>query len=135
MAQFSIGIFEFVNLSRPPSTRMFQTEREVRPGVEGVTFWGLGRRSSPYQLTSVRDCIDVYDALQTLANYEAAAGLDPLLLTWGGTQWGLVFIHDVVPLDNGLYATLLGVGGTLGTSRAMLHCVWTLEFVPGQPQQ
>ena len=135
MTRFSIGLFDFIDLSRPPSGPKFELEREVRPGVEGVTFWSLGRRSAPYTLTSVRDCEDISEALNTLAAYQGAVGSGPLALVWAGVPQGQVIVHDVEPLDGGAQATLLAIGGVLGTSRAILRCAWTLEYVPPPQQQ
>jgi hypothetical protein len=130
MALFQIGPFDFINLSRPPSLPKQQMEREVRPGVEGVTFWGTGRRSTPYELVSVRDVEDVLEGLLLLDDYQQIVGTGPVQLVWGGYAHGRVLVHDVESLEGGVHRTLLGVGGLRGVSGAMLRCHWVLEHVP-----
>lgn len=136
MAQFQIGDFDFINLSRPPSKAMKRTEREARPGVANVTMWGVGSMAAPFALISSRDAIDMDDAQNILALYEAIVGGDPVALVWAGYSHGLVYVHNVAPLDDGIFATLQGLGGVLGTSNAKIHCQWVLEWVPlTQPTQ
>jgi hypothetical protein len=136
MALFQIADFMFINLSRPPSKAMKRTVREVRPGVANVTQWGVGATAQPFALLSSRDAIDTEDAQNILALYEAIVGGDPVALIWAGFNQGLVFVHSVAPLDDGIFATLLGKGGMLGTSNAKIHCQWMLEYVPlGQQTQ
>lgn len=134
MALFQIGPFDFINLSRAPSGSMLTIEREVRPGVPGVTFWGVGRHSEPYAVASVRDVQDADAGHLTLAAYEAIVGTGPVQLVWNGRP-RQVIVHRVEPLDNGVYQTLIGLGGILGTSNGMLRCAWLLEDLPVQEQQ
>jgi hypothetical protein len=133
----SIGQFGFIKLSRPASFGMTRLEREVRPGVDGVTVWNTAWRAEPFQLLSVTDCENVGDARATLRAYEQIVGEGPVELWFGNQFDSNVIVHSVVPIDDGTYQTLLGVGGRLGTSFGMLHAAWTLEYWPvaGNQQQ
>jgi hypothetical protein len=135
MSQFSIGPFEFINLSRPPSRSKLRTEREIRPGVAGTTMWGLGRQAAPYQTMSVCDVEDAAAGELLLEDYEAIVGTQAYELYWAGVFNSMVYVHDVVPLENGIYQTLQGIGGILGSSNGMIRCIWTLEALQVQPPQ
>jgi hypothetical protein len=127
-ALFKIGDFDFIDLSRAPSRSLTRTVREVRPGASGVTLHRMGSQPAPYSLVSVRDVADVETGLDLYAEYEDAVGSDPVTLIWAGVDKGLVYIHNVLPLDEGIYATLLGIGGLEGTSNGMVRAAWTLEW-------
>jgi hypothetical protein len=131
MARFRIGTFEFISLSRALSRPVQQIEREVRPGFDGVSFWRSGVRSEPMPLTSVADCPTVSGGLGLLTAYETLVGGDPVPVTWADLELPelLVFVHAVLPLDHGLHATLLGIGGLNGVSRGLLRCVWIVETI------
>lgn len=127
---FAIGDFTFINLSRVFTRPTEQLAREVRPGVDGTTFWQTGKRAEPMQVASVVDVESVTAAQTLFAEYENQVG-QILPVTWAGvlrTNTQAVILR-VDPLDEGLHATVLGIGGTLGSSHAMLRALWTLEMV------
>jgi hypothetical protein len=139
VSQFWIGDFDFIDLSRPPGRPKERLARELRPGVKGVTFFRTGAKTEQFQLSSVRDCYDLADLQGALAAYEDSVGAGTLEMWWGGIEWGDVIVHDVVPIDGQCHKVLLGVGGCLGNlraedpdtppARAILRCIWTLEYV------
>jgi hypothetical protein len=135
MAQFQIGPFEFINLSRAPSRSQQTAVREVRPGVAGVTIYRMGKQPMPYQVLSVCDVEDAATGLLLLEDYESLVGTDPVELYWAGVFSSLVYVHQVQPIDGGIYQTLLGVGGILGSSNGMIRAVWTLEEIAVEAAQ
>lgn len=126
---YQIGIFDFISLSRPASGPMARLEREKRPGFGGVTFWRLGVTAEPFQVESCRDAADVLSAESLLHGYEVYAGNNPVPYIWDGRELGLVIVHEVVPIDGGIHATLIGIGGQMGSSHALVRAIWTLEFI------
>lgn len=135
MSGFWIGNFDFINMSRVPSGAMTQLDREVRPGVNGVTVWDTGSRSTPFQVLTAADTVDVLNARAALRQYQAIAGRNPVELWFAGVFDSMVIVHHVDSIDDGIYQTLLGVGGRLGTSHGMIRALWTLEYWPNVPQQ
>jgi hypothetical protein len=131
MTKFRLGDFEFVSLSRALSRPVQSIEREVRPGANGVTLWRTGKRGQPFVLMSFVDCTDTEAALNLLAQYEQLVGGDPVTAKWAGHEIAelLVFVHQVLPDEQGLRATLLGIGGKEGTSHAFLRCHWLVETI------
>ena len=131
MTEFRLGEFEFVSLSRALSRPMQTIEREVRPGADGVTLWRTGKRGQPFVLMSFVDCSTVEAALALLKQYEQLVGDDPVTAKWAGQEVDelLVFVHNVVPDEQGLRAILLGIGGKEGTSHAFLRCHWLVETI------
>lgn len=130
MSDYFIGQFEFINLSRAFSKPTMLLEREVRIGSPGVTFWRVGPRCEPFTLVSVVDVATVQAGEALLQAYEELVGGDPVPVAWGGVQRAdiLCVIHDVQPLDEGIHAVLLGIGGTLGgPSYGLCRAVWTVE--------
>lgn len=130
MSEFRLGPFQFISLSRAVSRPVHRVERELRPGIDGVTFWRTGRRAEPFDLVSVVDTPDVGGALALLAAYEDTVGSDPVEAVWADLALPelLVLVHNVVPLDEGLHATLLGLGGVNGVATfGLLRCQWTVE--------
>jgi hypothetical protein len=126
----SIGEFQFINLSRLPSGPMRRTSREVRPGVNGGTLWDSGVRSEPIQVVSVVDVATISDAVDLVRQYEAAVGETPLPIKFAGDGLNglLVVPVDVQPLEQGVHATVIGCGGTVGgNSNALCRAVWTLQ--------
>jgi hypothetical protein len=128
MSQYQIGPFTFINLSRITPGVREQLLRQVKPGQNGVTFWKTGKRADPISLLSVVDTDDVSAAHALLHDYEEQVGVGPLIARWAGIQSELsVIVLDVEEIDGGAHATLLGIGGTRGTSSGMLRCVWTIN--------
>jgi hypothetical protein len=129
MSQFQLGPFAFINLTVPVGLKE-RLARDVRSGVDGVTFWKTGKRGEPFSLLSVTDVANVAAAGVLLDGYHEAVG-ELLDLTWAGLPiQGVQFlVLDVLPLPQGMHATLLGIGGTGGTSEALLRCQWILEAI------
>lgn len=129
MIRNQIGEFTFINLSRAISGPVQQLVREVRTGRNGVTLWRTGKRADPFQLSSVVDTVDCDSAEDLLHQYEELVGKDPVLATWQGKNITsrLIVVLNVEPHEEGIYGTLIGVGGTLGSSRGMCRCIWTLQ--------
>jgi hypothetical protein len=128
MKQYRIGDHEFISLSRAFSRPQEQTERELRPGANGVSFWGTGKRGEPFVLESCVDVADQDAAQGKLAEYEDLAGGEPVTAVWADREFpGLLFIHKVLPAERGVREMLLGVGGTLGTSHGLLKAIWLVE--------
>jgi len=126
---YAIGAFEFLRLSRPLSRPTQKLVRELRPGTSGVTFWRTGKVAGPVQIASAVDAAQIEAAEGLIHQYELLVGADPVPVRWGGINLVdiLAVIHDVQPVEGGIFATLLGVGGLLGTSRGFCRAVWTIE--------
>lgn len=134
MSQFKIGPFEFINLSKLPSYPTKLLTRETRPGQDGVTLW-LGGKVAPVQvLQSVVDCSTLADAEAELRAYENLVGAGPVDVVWAGRNQGGVkaIVGGVMPLEEGVHAMVIGIGGTKGTSEAMLRAAWLLHIVSAQ---
>ncbi len=115
-------------MSHVPGGPMQRIAREVRPGVNGSTFWNTGVRSEPIQLATVVDCANVNAATQLLRAYEATVGQVVSIDFAGDNLDGVgILVADVQPIEGGACQTVLGVGGTLGTSSGLLRCVWILQ--------
>lgn len=131
MIRNQIGEFQFISLSRAISGPVQQLVREVRPGVQGVTLWKTGERADPFMLISTEDTADADAAEDLLHQYEALVGEKAVQVIWQGKNiapiW--VVVLAVEPLEEGIHATLLGIGGTLGSSHGMCRCVWTLQSI------
>jgi len=126
----SIGEFDFISLSRLPSGPMRRTSREVRPGVNGGTLWDSGVRSEPIQVVSTVDVATIGDAIELVRQYEATVGENPLTIKFAHDALnGLTVVPvDVQPLEEGVHATVIGCGGTVGgNSNALCRVVWTLQ--------
>lgn len=126
---FAIGAFRFISLSRVFSRPTHKLVREARPGVSGVTFWRTGKRAEPVQIASAVDAASVEQAEALIHAYELLVGADPVAVQWGGLDRPdiLAIVHDVQPIENGVFKTLLGIGGTLGSSQAFVRASWTIE--------
>lgn len=131
MIRNQIGEFTFINLSRAISGPVQQLVREVRTGRNGVTLWRTGKRADPFQLSSVVDTVDCDAAEDLLHQYEASVGQNPVLVTWNGKNLNplKVVVLNVEPVEEGIYATLIGIGGTLGSSHGFCRAIWTLQPV------
>lgn len=135
MIRNQIGEFQFISLSRAISGPVEQLAREVRTGVKGVTLWKTGKRAEPFMLVSEADTADVDAAEDLLHQYEDLVGENPVPVTWNGKNLAprLVVVMNVEPIENGIFQTLLGIGGLLGNSNGFCRCIWTLQ--PIDPNQ
>lgn len=126
---FSIGPFPFINLSSVIPGTPQRVVREIRPGLNGTSFWKTGLRGEPIQLASVVDCQTVEAAEAQFHDYEAFVG-EVVPVTWAGVdrQDIQVMILAVQPIEGGVHAMLLGIGGTIGgASRGLCRALWTVE--------
>lgn len=131
MIRNQIGEFQFISLSRAISGPVQQLVREVRTGRNGVTLWRTGKRANLITVVSAVDAADGDSAEDLLHQYEALVGQNPVFVVWQGKNLNplKVVVFHVEPLDEGIHATLLGIGGTLGSSHGFCRCVWTLQPV------
>lgn len=133
MAEFSIGEFEFISLSRAIPRPTKKIVREVRAGVAGTTFWDTASRGTPFTVLSIVNADDVSAALDLFEQYQALKDeFEPVQVTWDGNLLDPVrlMILDVDVIEHGLYATLMGIGGVADTpSFGMLKCRWEVEAV------
>lgn len=134
MIRNKIGDFSFIHLSGAITGPVQQVVREVRPGVKGVTLWRTGKRAEPIVRASVVDTADCDAAEDLLHQYEELVGQNPVPVLWEGKLLARkVVVMDVQPLEEGIHQTLLGIGGTLGTSNGLCRCLWFLQ--PIDPDQ
>lgn len=130
MSAFQIGDFPFINLSRAISRPRERVSLERKPGVDGTTVWQTGKAGEPFTLVSSVNPPDITSADALLVQYQALTGQSPVLVKWANSVLNnvKVLVLDVQPLDEGMFATLIGIGGiTPGTnSLAMLYAQWTL---------
>ena len=130
MSQFKLGAFDFIDLTVPVGLKE-RIARDVRSGVDGVTFWQTGQRGEPFLCESFVDVASLAAAEALLTEYHNAVGGDPLEMLWGGSLvHGVRFlVLDVLPHPRGMHAILQGIGGTAGTSQAVLRALWLLEAI------
>lgn len=132
MKIFSIGDFEFLDMTRAISRPTKRISREVRSGVAGVTWWNTGRRGEPFSLITTVDVADVPGAIALLKQYEQLKDLMQLQpLRWASDPLNgcRAMVLEVQPIERGLHHTIAGFGGKLGSSNALLRCQWDLEAV------
>lgn len=128
---YQIGDFEFISLSRVFPRPTQKLVREKRPGLHGVTLWRTGRTGEPFQITSAADCASLEAAEALLHLYELLVGADPVVVRWGNLDLPdiLAVVHDVQAPEGGIFRTVLGIGGLLGTSQAFCRAIWTVETI------
>jgi hypothetical protein len=134
MAKYKIGPFEFINLTRLPSFPTTHLTREVRPGADGVTLWKHGKTAEPLVVESVVDVATMADAIALLRSYETIVGTAPVDLVFAdNTLPGVqAVVGGVMPLEGGVHAMVIGIGGTKGSSAAMVRAAWLLHIISAQ---
>ncbi len=125
-SNYKIGLFEFIDFPYPLRAAR-TTEVETRPGLPYHSLWVTGFRHEPQTFTALTDATSLSSADDLWRSFRAAIGLQ-LPITWGGTMWPNMYdILDVRPgEESAVRKILLGVGGTLGTSAAIISSQWTV---------
>jgi hypothetical protein len=129
---YRIGDFEFIHLSRVLSYPRMRGLREVRPGQAGTTFWRQGRGGEPFQLASVVNAAGIASAESLIHQYEQLVYGEPVTAAWAGIELASlqVLVLDVQPIDEGVHAMLLGIGGVGGgSSFGLCRALWTVEVI------
>lgn len=126
-AQNQIGDFPIIRLSPVPQGPREMSAVESYPGVNGHSYWLLGKKGQLVPHTTFVDCLSVAHAMYTLNEYQKTIG-QRLPITYAGneiTDWRFQVI-DVEVVD--ISPTLLQIGGTLGTKAggATLIAQWAL---------
>lgn len=130
LSDYWIGDFNFISMEGFPETAKQQPVTEVRPGTQGHGLWLTGVRATPVQVVTHRDLLDMDDVAAAYVNYTSFIGARvPVMYAGRPFQ----FLYDILNVEvvssgdnNGAKNTILGVGGTLGISNALLICRWTL---------
>lgn len=127
MSTFSIGSFNFIDMSEfPPSTRE-SVEVETRAGVNGHSLWLTGKRGMPFSVRTIVDVATVTAGGLLMAQYEAVVGSQATVV-YAGVPFNKTFdVLNVAPVEN--RKILLGIGGVSGTSGALLVADWSLVAI------
>jgi len=133
MATFEIiaatDSFQFIDFSGVGQIAANQVSVHSTPGVNGYELWLTGVRGEPFEVMSFVDALDYDDAVWMVDRYRAIRGQQAYLIL-NGIPYNWAFdVLNVVPIDDGVRATELGVGGVLGESYAEVSAVWTLMQV------
>ncbi len=125
MAVSSIGTFTFVSMQPPPSFPYQGIELESRAGINGYAAWKTGITADPFGVTTLRDVATLGAAESLFTSYQALVAADPVLIAYAGSYLPFrVLVLRVEPEE--LRATVLGVGGINGVSRAIVRAKWLL---------
>lgn len=119
----SIGSFVFISMSPTPPTNKIRTKIETRQGVDGFSVWKEATRGQIWQCRTAVDVANFTVGQALVQLYEDAVGGAPVALVYANLGYGNVIIKDV----NAMVQTqLLGIGGTAGTSGALVRATWQL---------
>lgn len=130
MPQFSIGTFNFVNMSVFPLGHKQQVEMESRPGVDGLYFWLTGERGQQFTVETFVDVANVFAAGTIFTQYEKLIG-KVVPVVWSDNYMPKQYVViDVVPIPEGIRQIILGVGGVSGISYGICTAAWTLAAAP-----
>jgi hypothetical protein len=126
MSTYLIGLFEFISLPYPiRAARVI--EREIRPGLPYHSIWITGFRHEPKTFTLVTDVADLATGDYMFRSFRASIGTQ-LPITWNGTMWPNMY--DIIDVHEGeesaVQKIIMGVGGTAGTSGALIYSTWTV---------
>lgn len=130
MANFSLGIFSFVNLEgiglpngAPETVR--QTAMAVqRPGVPGTGWIQTAIKGRPFQMRSFVDVASSAAAQILIVNYEAVANTGLLKLIHAGTDYSATPVRNkywVMDVQAGWRRTSVSTGYPV-----VVEAVWTL---------
>lgn len=127
---YMIGLFEFLDLPYPGrAARVVETE--TRPGLPYHSAWITGFRHEPQTLTLVADVATVVAGDLLFRQYRASIGTQ-LPITWAGSMWP--HMYDILNVEladeSAVRRIILGVGGTAGTSGALVYSTWTVAETP-----
>jgi hypothetical protein len=120
-------VFPFRNLNGTLVPTVPKTEREVRPGVNGIGLWLTGTRGEPFNITTSLDCVDLAAAYTAFTAYKTAilSKKDLYILS---VLWGTVVLMDV-KLDTiqRFNSAVGGIQNFAGGGGVDLKVTWTLE--------
>lgn len=123
---YSLGVFNFINMTPAPPRTLQRWGAEMRPGVDGVLLWDTGRRGAPFVCQTVVNAATLPAAQQVYAYYQESSIAGPLPIVWNG-----VLIADTLykVLDVRLVElrAVAGIGGVVnGPSYGLLRAEWEL---------
>lgn len=95
MLTYTLGPYGFHGMWGTPEFDQTQVAGEVRPGVDGTSFYDIGAWGEPVEIQTIRFMDTYANAIEGTKAYAAAASLDPLELTIGS-----------VPVTGGKYKVL-----------------------------
>jgi hypothetical protein len=120
-------VFPFRSLTGALVPTVPKTEREVRPGVNGIGLWLTGTRGEPFSISTTLDCVDIAAAHTAFAAYKSAipSKKDLYILS---VLWGTVVLMDV-KLDTiqRFNSAVGGIQNFAGGSGVDMKVTWTLE--------
>ena len=123
MPSYQIDVFDFISFEFP-RRKVQRTQVDARPGVDGHGIWWTGSRGQQFDVITFRDCLDLGDAITTLNNYQSIIGSN-VSVVWSDYIFPNRF--DVLGVQSvRMRSTILGVGGQLGFSNALLVARWRL---------
>lgn len=124
MALSSFGAYTFLSMDRRPAAPTEKIQLESKPGVAGNAAWKTGVRSDTQQVNTITDFVSYAAAQTAAATYQSLVG-SVLAVTHGGVALG--FYALILDVDAQPEAIVLGKGGTIATSRALVRTRWTIE--------
>ncbi len=123
---YSIGSFNFISMNILPVANRDHVQIESRVGVDGHWIWSTGTRGQIMSVQTVVDLANIADAISLFNQYESAIG-DSLSVQFAGAVFTSPYdVLDVRPETEGTRQVLVGIGGLLGTSNAVLVANWQL---------
>jgi hypothetical protein len=125
MAVSQIGTFTFVSMLPPPPFPYQNLEFEARAGVNGYAAWKTGIMADQFQVSTLIDLPTIAAAATIFSNYQALVAASPVGIAYAGMPLPFYVLVQKVEAEE-MRATVLGVGGINGTSRAILRAKWTL---------
>ncbi len=126
----SISTFSFLALRGTPIWPAEQVKVIQRLGIDGSAFLFTGKRSPPFQMTSIVDVATMDDGGAGLLLYQALIDDGPVAMVQGGVDWteANLWVKVLDVQMRALYAALVAGGLTAG-STAILEAVWTLQGI------
>ncbi len=119
----SLGIFDFLTMSRRPVGPAPKIVLESRPGIHGFSAWNTGVRGEVQTIETLVDSPNLSTAKLLAELYRGAVGAVVPIMHAGEILPYAALILSVDPQPEPI---VLGVGGLSGISRATLKATWQI---------
>lgn len=123
---YSLGIFNFINMTPAPPRALQRYGAEMRPGVDGVLLWNTGKRGAPFVCQTVVNAPNVLACQQLYYYYQQSATDGPLPIVWAGFSIADT-LYKVLDVRVQEIRGVAGIGGLVqGPSYGLLRAEWEL---------